>query len=228
MSKLIPLTKGKFATVDDADYEWLNQWKWYANGGYAFRTAGGRKNKKNIAMHRLICDAPSDSLVDHISGNTLDNRRCNLRLATTQQNTYNTKKRESVSSVFKGVSFQYNRWTSYIGFNGKFIYLGRFLTQREAARAYNEAAINHFGEYAKLNDLNILSDNDDPPLENKAKHKSIYLGVTARPKDTWVSEVWNNNKRFYLGTFKTEEDAARAYDSFIREHKLDKKTNFPD
>jgi len=99
--KKIPLTQGKLALVDDADYKWLNQWKWKVINCnytcYAARTiylGGGRKNQKSgtIQMHRLILNAPINMEGDHKDGNGLNNQRSNLRLATSGQNSQNSRK----------------------------------------------------------------------------------------------------------------------------------------
>lgn len=169
MTKQIPLTRGKFALVDDADFDWLNQWKWHlSSAGYAQRKAakpgGGREH---IYMHRLITGAGEGAFIDHVNRDTLDNRRANLRLATPEQNAHNIAPIRGKRSVFKGVLVNKNRWCAKIKVNGKTIYLGSYLTQREAAQAYNDAAIKYQGEYAFLNDLSVLPVDQDPPLQPK-------------------------------------------------------------
>lgn len=90
--KQIKLTQGKVALVDDADYDWLNQWNWYAKrpwyGGHFYAARGPRKNGKRttVYMHRLITNCPRDYEVDHINADTLDNRRANLEIVTKKQN----------------------------------------------------------------------------------------------------------------------------------------------
>jgi hypothetical protein len=83
MSKLIPLTQGKFAIVDNADFDWLNQWKWYAVKSYNTWYA---RRFSSIPMHRQIMSAPSGTEIDHRNHNGLDNRRQNLRFSTSAEN----------------------------------------------------------------------------------------------------------------------------------------------
>lgn len=149
--KTIPLTQGKFAIVDDEDYEWLMQWKWYAhkNGNNNYMAAR-RKKYKAILMHRTIMDAPSDKQVDHFDHNKLNNQRTNLRLCTNSQNCQNRISQRG-SSQYKGVRWNKNRWMARIGINGKLIYLGLFINEVKAAKAYDKAAKESFGEFAYLN-----------------------------------------------------------------------------
>jgi len=103
----INLTQGKIALVDDGDYDYLMQWKWHAdiksNTCYARRTIRIGKKPKRVYIHRVIMNPPSNMEIDHINHNGLDNRRCNLRICTHQENTFNTNgfKRKS---KYKGVS----------------------------------------------------------------------------------------------------------------------------
>ena len=153
--KKILLTKGCEAIVDDGDYEYLNQWKWHAylspNGKnhYAKRTHQLRGKKSGFLMHRAILTPPGELQVDHINMDTLDNRRSNLRLATSSQNHCNTKGRGK--SGAKGVYESGLRWMAQIRTNKKKIYLGTFSDVRSAALAYDEAAKKYHGEFARLN-----------------------------------------------------------------------------
>lgn len=145
MTKLIPLTKGQFAIVDDADFDWLSQWKWLFSR-YARRAKG-------IAMHRVIMNAPDDMEVDHINHNVLDNRRENLRLATCKQNRMNRSKHKITRSSFKGLHWRKDRsrWVARIKVNREFIYLGTFINELDAAQAYDTAARIYHGEFACTN-----------------------------------------------------------------------------
>lgn len=150
--KLIKLTRGKFAQVDDADFEWLNQFKWYYHTGYARGCVG--KNKI-IYMHRFILNAPDGMRSDHKDLDKLNNQRYNIRLCTVQQNNMNTEKRSGFTSKYKGVSWAKRRdkWQAQIKFNYKVACLGFFKCEICAAEAYNREAIKLFGEFARVNNL---------------------------------------------------------------------------
>ena len=154
MSKWIELSAGKRTRVDDSDYEWLSHWKWsYLPGGYAVRRDPTITPIKLVYMHRAIIGAKDGEIVDHANGQKLDNRRSNLRLATRSNNASNQKKRSSTKAKYKGVIWRQNaqRWQGYIGTMGKWIHLGYFDSEIEAAKAYDEAARQMFGEFAKTN-----------------------------------------------------------------------------
>ncbi len=160
MVKEIPLTQGKVALVDDADYEWLSQWRWHYSPdgctGYARRTKSRQERDKPTIprMHRIILSAPSDMEVDHINGDGLDNRRCNLRLCTKTENRRNKRKQKgNYSSSHKGVRWspERHKWKAQIQVDHKQHVLGCFNTELKAAEAYNEAALRFFGEFARLN-----------------------------------------------------------------------------
>jgi hypothetical protein len=159
--KTITLSQNKVALVDDEDYDFLNQWKWcaikYKNGNYyAVRHPEWdpiTKKQITIHMHRLIMNAPDSLEVDHWDSNTLNNQKDNLRLATHSQNQSNRGKTKRNTSGYKGVSLckKTNKWRALIKFNKKSIHLGYFNNIIDAARAYDQKAIELFGEFAKLN-----------------------------------------------------------------------------
>jgi hypothetical protein len=155
----IPLTQGKFAIVDPADYDKLAKYKWFAmrsrRGLYAVRmvtTKNGRRKK--IRMHRQILNVPADKFVDHINHNGLDNRKDNLRIVTNMQNSWNKRKqRGSYSSQYKGVSWakRPGKWHAEIYCRGRKIFIGYFDDEKAAARAYDAKAAELYGDYAALN-----------------------------------------------------------------------------
>lgn len=156
-SVLVPLTQGKAAVVDEADAEWLNRWVWhYHHTGYAARSENwqderGRWRCRQVRMHRIIVGAEAGAVVDHVNGDTLDNRRVNLRIASVFENTLNRKRRRSGTSGFKGVGRIGGVWRARIQINGQLKHLGCFQAEEEAARAYDAAAAVAFGEHARLN-----------------------------------------------------------------------------
>lgn len=154
--KLITLTQGLFAMVDDDDFDHLNQWKWHAQktktGFYAARTI------KKIMMHRVIMKTPVGMDVDHIDHVTLNNQKSNLRNCTRSQNVIHTA---AVGiSKYKGVTLSSyipkkpavkRKWQASIIVNGQYKYLGHFQNEMDAAKAYNDASLLFHKEFAQLN-----------------------------------------------------------------------------
>jgi len=163
--KPINLTQGKVTLVDDEDYSWLSKYGWifskgkkYANGKQYGKVVTGiyqkdTKRNKIVTMHRMIMNPNSSQCVDHINGNPLDNRKCNLRICTISQNNKNkiSKSRDGFKGVYPVNNT--NHWYSKIMVNRKRIYLGVFKTKLEAAFAYNEAALKFHGKYAAINNI---------------------------------------------------------------------------
>lgn len=157
--KQIELTQGKFAIVDDCDYLELNNFKWHAHKKdgqfYAVRSLKRNNGKqKSAKMHRQIMGVlDSCCQIDHRDGNTLDNRRRNLRACTSLQNSQNRKPHKNSSSIFKGVGLVKitGKWRAQIMHRGKKFYLGSFCNETDAAKAYDKAAERLFGDFAYLN-----------------------------------------------------------------------------
>ncbi len=151
----IQLTQGLFAKVDAEDAVSVGAFKWRstirATGAYAVRavrTSDGRRTC--MYMHKFITGY---AITDHINGDGLDNRRCNLREATRSENMHNMRRPSDNVSGYKGVCWdrRTSSWKSYIRFNGRYKQLGRFPNPIDAAVAYDMAARKTFGEYAALN-----------------------------------------------------------------------------
>ena len=157
--KRIKLTQGKFALVDDADFEWLSQWKWVSHKHrstfYAMRHNENWSKTEFIGMHREILGLKrgDGKLGDHRNRNGLDNRRSNLRICTGAENLQNRGKTKNNTSGYKGVSWhkQNKYWVAQLHKNGKHIHAGCYKDKITAARAYDIAAIQYFGEFAYLN-----------------------------------------------------------------------------
>lgn len=158
MTKKIPLTQGKFAIVDDGDYEELSQYKWYfhAEGktGYAIRQIRLSSGKwSSVKMHRQIMEATPENEIDHIDGNGINNRRSNLRFCSRSENMRNISVRKDSLTGYKCVARSGRKWYAYISVNGRRQYLGIFPNRELAALAYNQAAIKYRGDFARLNDI---------------------------------------------------------------------------
>jgi hypothetical protein len=158
--KKIQLTKGQFALVDEKDFEDLSKYKWCASqkrgSYYAIRGTEIGYRKRTIPMHRQILQLENSRECDHINGDTLDNRRENLRECSHAENLANSRKqRGGNSSRFKGVYWakQIQRWRAQIRWHGHKRSLGCYLNEQDAALAYNEAAEKLFGDFARLNKI---------------------------------------------------------------------------
>lgn len=161
----IQLTQGQVAIVDDEDYEALARFKWLAQRNRATwyavsyaRLPDGREAK--VLMHRAILGVGPGVQLDHENRNKLDNRKENLRIATSRENNQNVGKREGLSSRFKGVTWRKARhkWQAAIrageiGPNGesRSVHLGLYDDEELAAHAYDGAALASFGRFAALN-----------------------------------------------------------------------------
>lgn len=151
---IVGLTRGLFAVIDAADLHLIAGYQWRVNASGSSKMYAVAGQSPKIIMHRLILGVTNGLFVDHINGDTLDNRRCNLRPATASQNRANAgKSKSSASSKYRGVSWKKRdrRWQAQIFHKGACHFLGYFLTEEEAARAYDAAFLNIHGEFARLN-----------------------------------------------------------------------------
>lgn len=219
MPKEIQLTQGKVALVDDEDFAMLvGMGRWCYNSSYATRAAG-------VRMHRVILAAPKGAHVDHINGDTLDNRRSNLRFCTDSQNQMNRRAVRGVSK-FKGVVWQKRAsgngfWKATITKDGVVRYLGSFHTDLEAAAAYNSAALELYGAFAAINDLSQAADERRssvrPAQINKRGSLSKYKGVTYdADRKKWAARLKFKGATHLAKRYDTEEEAALAYNTAAR------------
>lgn len=157
MSVEIELTKGQTTTVCDCCFHLVCQQKWYASfdkkKGCFYVKGTNVENGKSIYLHRKITMAMAGVHVDHINGNTLDNRCVNLRFVTRNQNMWNSRPSKHNECGFKGVSFdkKTGKYRARLRHYVKFVHIGVFDNPKDAAIAYDNKAIELFGEYARIN-----------------------------------------------------------------------------
>lgn len=155
--RVIQLTKGQHTVVESCVYEWASKVNWCAlrsrNGFYAGRNVSRRQGGGTILLHREILKAPLGVEVDHIDGDGLNNLIENLRFCSHAQNIQNSPKKCNNTSGHKGVAFSRaaGRWQAQITVRGRQMYLGLFDTAIDAAVAYDNAATELHGEFARLN-----------------------------------------------------------------------------
>lgn len=155
----IPLTKGHFSIVDADDAPFLSMYSWHSVSRKGSRTIYAKRNKlamhnetKRMAMHEVIMARPAGMSIDHINGNGLDNRRCNLRVCTHAENSRNTRHRSDNTSGHKGVRFQKSsgNWVAEISAAGVRHYLGSYAEKSQAVAAYQAAAAEKHGNFARV------------------------------------------------------------------------------
>ena len=171
--RYLPLTQNQFAIVDAADFDWLNQWNWFARWSRITHSFYARRNDRmnghrvTILMSREIMKCGPTEEIDHISHDTLDNRKSNLRIATGSQNCCNRRRNITNRSGYKGVRLHYcGKWEAQIECGPTRKYIGLFCSKEDAARAYDEEAKKLHGEFAYLNlDTNREAAGATSPLE---------------------------------------------------------------
>lgn len=155
MCKRILLSNNEWTLVSNEDYLFLVGFNWSTNGNsYAQR----KVKCVSIYMHHIVAERMKLDLsneIDHINGITLDNRRCNLRAATSSQNSYNTRRAVANSTGYQGVSKHRNKWCAEIHVNGERVWLGNFDTPEEASFAYQEAIKCYHGEFVAEENDNV-------------------------------------------------------------------------
>lgn len=217
----IQLANGRgVAIVDRADFDVVSRFSWYLHSqGYAATKIGG----VTAYMHHFILrKIPTGHVVDHANGDKLDNQRTNLRTASKRQNNHNSKKRTGTISQYRGITRHPHRdgskWTAYVSKDGKRIYLGSFENEIDAARAYDTAALDAHGEFAKLNFPNETPQPDVSAPEAAPWHDVALGRELCRMK-------WHNFKAFVALLLSVPPAHliiyAASYQAFIREYRPD-------
>jgi hypothetical protein len=150
---LIPLTKGRVTLVDAEDYDRLARHKWHAAESRGRWYAVRKGNGKTIRLHREVLNVPPGMMCDHRNHDGLDNRKCNLRICTASQNGQNRRPLAGGTSRYKGVRLvrATGKWRARICHHGRTIHIGCYDYEADAAIAYDDMAIELFGEFAYLN-----------------------------------------------------------------------------
>lgn len=238
--KKIPLTQGKFALVDDENYDWLMQYKWCAqkrrNTFYAATTIKLGKNQwTSLRMHQLIINQKlnKNEEIHHINGNGLDNCAHNLEILTRSHHRAMDKKQINTTSKYKGVCFnkRNNKWKSEITVNLKKINIGTFISEIDAARAYDKFAIKYFQQYARLN-FPDFDYSDYTIKKTKRKTNSGLHGVSwSNCRKVYATQIHLNKKLIFHKCGVDKIKVAKARDQFIVENHLDQNKyllNFPE
>jgi HNH endonuclease len=162
LCRRIHVGRGRFTVVCDSDYDLVSRYKWYCLRGYAYGCLLSGNGKKLVAMGRLLLGLPKDDplVADHINGDTLDNRRSNLRAATRAQNGFNAGMRSSNKSGYLGVCKDRKTgcWNSQGRYKGRVAYLGMFRTPEAAHFVYCWFARQHYEGFSRDGSLNFSSD----------------------------------------------------------------------
>lgn len=227
--KEIRLTNGDVTVVDSDIYEYLNAWNWRNHRGYAVRTSkkGEFEKRKELTMSRVVyelkvCKIPDGMVVDHKSMDTLDNRLSNLRLATRGQNASNRKRQNNnLTSLYKGVTKRGDNYIAQVSIDGASVNLGMFSSEEAAGWAYNHKAIEYFGEFARLNDIEPHMSEEEVTkfrVLYGSRGKNKFRGVT-KSGSKWLVRITGLDKKvIYLGSFNTEEDGLNARNEFLIKH----------
>ncbi len=227
-----------WCVIDKEDYEKVKNYRWYCNSsGYAVTANSGHV----MRLHSVILDCHLSKLsgytIDHINRNRLDNRKCNLRICTHSENTQNQKRK---STLFKGIYFNKsnNKWRSLIRMNGITYRLGSYIDPVDAAIAYDIAALTLYGDTACINFLFMVGYSEDEIpdyiMNNvnislgcgfSATYKSKYKCVYQNGANKWRVRIHIGDKNVHVGSYKTEIDAAKAFNEYVISNNLKRKLN---
>jgi hypothetical protein len=225
--RCIPLTQGQYAFVDAADFEWLNQWPWFARWNPEAKTFYASRyvdETTTLHMHNVVASPSNGLIVDHWNGCGLDNRRINLRCVTTRVNAINTKIRSSNTSGCVGVKYDprpraKSPWVATVQVDGKRVYLGYFKRKKDAIAARRAGELRYYGDALRLGAPPV------PPIiagESRAKsvrNTSGFTGVDLKRRGgskVWRARVRIDNVVHNIGHFDSPEKASIARTSFLR------------
>lgn len=219
--------KEEYGMIDIEDIDKIKDIKWTLCNGYIH-------NNKIGGLHRLIMYCKNDNLVvDHINHNGLDNRKCNLRICTPQENNINISIPTTNTTGIIGLFYdnKYDKWTPNIGLNGQVLFLGRYDNKEDAIKERLKAEVVYFGEYAPQKHLfkeygidenikyNVKSIEDMKPPGNNKGVKGIFKG-SGMYKDKWKIEFVLNGKKIYLGYHDTLDKAITVKENYINNNSI--------
>lgn len=220
--------KGGMSFVSKEDFEELNKYHWYKSiEGYVCGTI----NKKIISMHRFITKANNKQIVDHINGNTLDNRKENLRITTTQKNNENKGiSKSKISSKYKNVYYvkQVKKYRVEIKHDKESHYLGYYDNEMEAAEMVDMYIVHKNLNHIRLNfpekKEQYLTKEYKPKIKQS---KSEYMGVRKLKNNRFMSGIIINGKHICIHRSINELECANKYDEYIVKNNIPhKKLNF--
>ena len=222
---------GYTVLLDDEDLDKFKDYNWYVRkpvieGSNILYVYGDRiidKKRSRVSLHRYImgCTKGDKTTVDHINHNTLDNRKCNLRVCTYQENNYNSQGHHDSNSKHKGIRKQGNKWEVRLSVNKEHKFIGLVKTLNDAIKLHDLASILHHGEYAYTeNPRESYSDIQNIEEEIKRlidrEYTSKYRGVThiTNDGDYYRAAIWVHKKYVHIGCFKSDVEAAKAYNEY--------------
>jgi hypothetical protein len=211
--------KGQIIKMDDDVYESLGMHDWWVKScGYVQTKIEG----KYYTLHRLVMSAKPGQVVDHKSGDRLDNQRCNLRFCTVQENNRNQKPLRD--REYKGVSLV-RRSGLYCCAVSRHV-KGLFSCKEAAANCYNHFAKQYYGEFAWLNKVRIEMEPDEWNALRVVSERQ-FIGVEQTAHGKFRAQIVVDRRQEHLGCFETAEEAARAYDERVRQIGSKRRVNFP-
>lgn len=232
----IPLTNSNEKILcSEEDYVPLKQFSWYKSGEYVKMTSSDWRLHRYVMIELMKKDVPRGMVVDHINRNKFDNRRENLRIIQSSQNSQNRSKSNKASSKFHGVCVvkKTGNFRARITDKGKVISIGTFSTELEAAAAYDLYIAHHpeRGTSTELCHPMNFPEKIEQYIETKRENTKIktsnYKGVYLSQSNFYAS-IWHNGKKINILKSKSESECANAYDRYIVTNKLNKKLNFPE
>jgi hypothetical protein len=192
---------------DDEDFDLLSSISWTYTHGYATKS---QWKQESLFAHKLVMNVSQGQMVDHKDRNKLNNQKDNLRLCTDSQNQANKTKSKNNKSGYKGVCWNKSkqRYVARIGVNNKKVECGEFKSPHDAAIAYNNKAVELYGEFAVLNEI----DNSLPIITPEKSNEYKPLGSISYHKRDKKYRITYCGK--YIGQYKTLEEAEQKLSDY--------------